>query len=1106
MEDDLFQNQNYQKKRIKDSLQESNIQLKKVADHLEESCHSEVLMANQNQIISQENNISQNTQNYQTYENEITPKNPKFKINSSNIGIVQQSLSPIIQTQSLFTHEKEQTSLFNQSQQDRNQDHFDELQMTFNDEQVKKSINQLKMQKDLKERQIISNRSNQKKKDGRAANDQMRMSVLNKNFLIYTNIYQKLRQFFQNKTLSGRTQLLKNKKIQFFINDLSDINNQTSQSQQFTNYFKIFNWITKCNLNLIKDIPTFNPQNQIILSLKIIIFLLNSLFYTYLSLALIFGALIHNIAFQVFFGLWGLEIIIKLNSSIYIKNEHIQNRQTIFKLYFQNEALYDIIPYFLLAITGGFPKNLKLTLQLISFIKTRNIVREFNIIQKQICMNTQKYYNVMQLIDLIFKLFILAHTLSCMWYLVGIIEKTFLDQDTWFDEGFSKQGDWWKIYVQSLYWSLTLMTTGSSLVETPLQAFFACFMMLFTTIIFGYFVSSIGLILAQNDEEKMNHRKDINIINKYMRQRKISKELQRVINLDIEYFYQKNYKKLQEQNQTVLDKLSMNLKEQLLNEYFGSVLNKINCLKSNFSPETLYKVSLQMQEAYYLPNQVFLYEENYESNSLYYIVEGEVELSRKIQEGSNVRQIISKLKKYDEFGHDSFFTGKSNGFQAKAKTFTTVIKLSRESFQSIVKENDKDWQNFNCIKDNILIYNDQKHLKINCSVCQKTQHLTINCPLLHFNRNDYLDKLTYFERIKQNRIKKARKKQKSKNTLINQQLIEEFQLLFQQQNVILTDKNTYIKSQFTSQSELNEIEDRSVNQLSNNELQNQHDLYSREDKTPIITSQFFNVSDSSSSNNNNNNNNNNKGPYSQQKSLTSYTKAFKSYLDFDQENNIQKFPSIEDQMKSPNISKREKDFKNNFQKQDSFKDRNFFSKTNSLDFKTISQYSRAVKSLLEYEQEVPREKEFKQSLFQNQDSFRDRSSTKNITKCNNVDFSLMVQNYQDSMCQNSSKLEGQERQKNEIRQQYPFSIESILERNQNYDKFYNRVQISTYKSFDEHQIYQQLFENPWLFEKQKDFNYYFPEGNCQFVITKYNRFLKRKSKQQQAKIKAKQAN
>ncbi|KAL4486681.1 hypothetical protein ABPG72_022156 [Tetrahymena utriculariae] len=1012
MEEELFKNQNYQKKRIKDSLKESNIQLKKIADHLEESCHSEVLIS-QNQMIYQESNISQNTNNYQSQENEMAQKIPKLKIRYQNQGINQQGLSPIIQTQSLFTNEKELTSLFNQSYQDRNQD--------FNDEQVKKSINYLKILKELKEKPVMSNLYNLKKKDGKA-NNSIRKSILNKNVFIYTNIYQKLKQFFQNKTLSGRTQLLKNKQIQFFINDLSDANSETPQSKSYTICIYQQSFFLKKKKDQLKNfsekqplkspilyIPTFNPQNQIIQSIKIIIFLLNSLFYTYLSLALIFGAMMHNIFFLVYFGFWGLEIIIKLNSSIYIKNEHIQNRQTIFNLYFQNEALYYIIPYFLLGITKDFPKNLKISLQLVSFIKARNIIREFNIIQKQICMNTQKQNNIMQLKHLIFKLFILAHTLSCIWYLIGIIEKNFLDQDTWFDEGFSKQENWWKIYVQSLYWSLTLMTTG-------------------------YFVSSIGLILAQNDEEQMNHRKDINIINQYLRKRK------------------------QEQNQTVKDKLSINLREQLLNKYFGSILNKINCLKFNFSQETLNKVSLQMSEAYYLPNQVFVYEENYESNQLYYILEGEVELSRKIQEGSNTRQIISTLKQNYEFGHDSFFTGKANGFQAKAKTFTTAIKVSRESFQTIVKENDKDWQNFNYLKDSILNYNDQKHLKISCQVCQKIQHLTSDCPLLHFNTNDYLDKITYFEKQ-----------------------IEKFQLLFEQQNLISADDKNYIKTQLTSQSDNNELKYRSLNDFSKKELQNQHDLFNKEDKNLGITSQFLNVSDSSSINN--------IGPDTQQKSITSYPKVFRSYQDFESENNRQKSGLIEDQIRNSNFSKTEKYSKITFNNRIALKNVPNLKKQT----KTFSQYSKAVKSLLEQELGPAREKEFKASLFSNQESIKDRTPTKSISKYNNIQFSLMVQNSHDSQYKNSQKQDGFEKQLSEIRQ-YPFCIEIVKQKNFNQEKLNNREQIKTQKSFDELQKYQQIFENPWLFERQKDFNYYFPEGNKKFVIKKHNRFLKRKIK------------
>lgn len=47
--------------------------------------------------------------------------------------------------------------------------------------------------------------------------------------------------------------------------------------------------------------------------------------------------------------------------------------------------------------------------------------------------------------------------------------------------------------------------------------------MLFITIAFGYILNVIGIILEEMDETALQKRKDINLINEYMRKRNISK-------------------------------------------------------------------------------------------------------------------------------------------------------------------------------------------------------------------------------------------------------------------------------------------------------------------------------------------------------------------------------------------------------------------------------------------------------------------------------------------------------------------------------------------------------------------------------------------------------
>ncbi|EWS73045.1 cation channel family protein (macronuclear) [Tetrahymena thermophila SB210] len=360
-----------------------------------------------------------------------------------------------------------------------------------------------------------------------------------------------------------------------------------------------------------------------------------------------------------------------------------------------------------------------------------------------------------------------GHIIACMYYLTGKIELEFLNNDTtWFDESIGSDGTWWKLYLQAFYWSLTLMATGSNEARTTLQIFFTSFIMCFTTIIFGYFISVIGIILVQMDEEEDNKRRDINIINDFMRRRNISKNLQRRVNLDLEYYYKKNFKKKQIENQLVLSKISQHLNEQILREYYGIIIQKISFLNQNFSEQSINQLCLTMEEVQYLPNQIIYDENDHDDFSLVYIQSGEVELIQTTSKDNHNNHIIDTIKQNSILGQENFFTGTLRSCRARAKTFTSAIKISRNKFIEIIKNNESEYEKFLFIKDKILLYQNYDTIKISCYICNKFSHFTGDCPLVHFDKNESYNKMGYLQKVKQQRSPYKRSKQKSQNTLL----------------------------------------------------------------------------------------------------------------------------------------------------------------------------------------------------------------------------------------------------------------------------------------------------------------------------------------------------
>ncbi|KAL4486680.1 hypothetical protein ABPG72_022155 [Tetrahymena utriculariae] len=610
---------------------------------------------------------------------------------------------------------------------------------------------------------------------------QSQMQANNIGFIM--KIRRKILHFYQTRTPSGRRSYLKDIKVRQYINDLSDIwtdNNQICLRSYFYQFVQFFQYK---NCKLVKQIPLFNPQHPVYFFFNLLFCFLNIVFYTFFSCAVVFQFQLtyEDHFFTTVSIFWIIEIIKKLNTSIYINVNLVKDRYAILGFYIKNQAIYDFLAFFLF-LSSQDNRLLNIILKIISFLKLKNVYKEASEIEKQLCIAIENYYYV-QIANLILKTCLLGHIIAFIWYLVGQIELNYLqNENTWYESSIGKDGEWWKLYLQAYYWALTLMATGSNLAETPLQIFFTSFIMPFTTIIFGYLIGMIGVILSEIGEEEEKKRKDINVINKYMRIRNISKNIQRVVNLDLEYYYQKNFKKIQEENQQVLTKISCHLNEKLKTDYFGKIFSKIGFLNQNFGQETIEKLSLSCQEQYFLPNQIIFNENDKEDLSLIYIVEGEVELSRQVSSEEAASKILRVVKQDSVFGELSFFTGNQRNASAKATTFTTILKVSRQQFIEIVKGNDKEFQQLCLIKDNILQYNDYRLLQIKCRICHDFKHFESDCPIMHFDRDETNKRIRTFEKFKQNRTQVVRNITKTKNIRQVALLLKpEYSYLFQTQ-------------------------------------------------------------------------------------------------------------------------------------------------------------------------------------------------------------------------------------------------------------------------------------------------------------------------------------
>ncbi|KAL4506085.1 hypothetical protein ABPG72_013846 [Tetrahymena utriculariae] len=662
----------------------------------------------------------------------------------------------------------------------------------------------------------------------------------NQEDLFMQKMRKRVMRFFLNYTNKGKLQFYEKLSVHRTINDKSDYyfdkKSQLSFSWIFNKLQKKL--ITIYSQSFFSKIPIIRQQSYLSLILNFLVILYNFLFFLLLSIILVFPNVIPDsktTLYKITVGVWIFEVLLKLNTSTHKDSKVITNRKQIFTIYFKNYIIWDSISFILLIllILGTYISqdlgkgwSVYIIFQIVCFVKLFNLQKDLEVFQQQLCTMVRRYY-LIKLINLIVKFFIIGHIIALIWYIIGSFEQRYLGESvTWQNQGIL-QGNpqWWRVYLMAMNWSLMMMTTSQSTGTTVLQIFFATFIMLFTTIIAGYMINVTGQILSEMDASEENKKTDLNIINDYMRNKKISSNLQLKVNVYLDYFYQKNFQKQQEDTKNVLSKISSELRSNLQKEYFYQILSKIDFLKYNYTAQSLHNIAIKCEEVAYFPNQTIFEENDYSNAALLIIIEGSVEIYSQVANSHDIK-VITQLKEGNILGQINFFTGMARSASARSVGFTKIARITRDDFMEVVKDNEQDMQTFYQMKDNILLYENYREMNIKCSACQSFGHLQGSCSLVHFNKEFAIQSARVSNQIQQRRGVNLiqRKLNKKHNTL--KKLQETVEKNLQLLQTALLDQDFYTQTLENEEGE--ELDGDNLSSSSETKLQNQNSLKSQQ--------------------------------------------------------------------------------------------------------------------------------------------------------------------------------------------------------------------------------------------------------------------------------------
>ncbi|KAL4495510.1 hypothetical protein ABPG72_020251 [Tetrahymena utriculariae] len=224
---------------------------------------------------------------------------------------------------------------------------------------------------------------------------------------------------------------------------------------------------------------------------------------------------------------------------------------------------------------------------------------------------------------------------------------------------------------------------------------------------------------------------------------------------------------LQAEN-NILKVLSKKLRDEITIEVNQRILKNNSIFQKNFSEQTLVKLAFIMEEVQISPNEIIFEQGDSEDQSIYLIESGIIEIYQLLPPHSNINKvsgnnnfhILKQLKKKDQFGEISFFSGLARKANARSLNLSTLYKIDRSKFITVLKENNEDLERFKMIEEQIKVQKDLSSISLECYACKIHGHLASDCPNLHQKFDSQFQILKHNYSIFQNRQKADRRKNK----------------------------------------------------------------------------------------------------------------------------------------------------------------------------------------------------------------------------------------------------------------------------------------------------------------------------------------------------------
>ncbi|CAD8097569.1 unnamed protein product [Paramecium sonneborni] len=429
-----------------------------------------------------------------------------------------------------------------------------------------------------------------------------------------------------------------------------------------------------------------------------------------------------------------MDFFIRINTQHYLNGQAIRDRWKLIVLQIKKSFLIDfmsiiVLMIFLLKIPDDTHYDLFTLVTLTQYSYVYEILSK----SEQYSYFTRPQRGILGLLKLMATLFYILHLFSCFWFWISSLQI----EDSWIDFKDLTNKSWQVQYLEALYFAIVTMLTigyGDNVPKNSTEKIVTIIFILGACLWFSYSVNFIGGIMNDITQNQVERNQKMRVINKYMNKRNIPYALQHQVKEYLTYRWKEDDEVDLEIEQTLLDQLSDELKEELDRQAHKVFIEKSILLQKFFSQEFRNALFKSIKRKIIPPENTFYIDFNGQHH-LCFIEQGHLLYQHKDQKQRSKMNTILGLGEF--LCVKEFIVEDPDMELFKAVGYVSLLVLSKQDFLLTLKDYPDDFQKYCQLKDSIVMNVDQEILQksVYCPACQQFGHTLTFCPFIQHKPN-----------------------------------------------------------------------------------------------------------------------------------------------------------------------------------------------------------------------------------------------------------------------------------------------------------------------------------------------------------------------------------